>query len=788
MKRILMFLLALASLNDVIAQSPELFSFQSVIRGSDEKLLANQDVTLRFSINQFDSLGTTVFSELHYLRTNSNGLMTARIGEGQFVSGDLSNIQWGNGPYFAHYEVDYDGQEDWDISAYTQMMSVPYSLYAKYLEGGADQDTTNEIQFITISNDTLILSGGGTVSLANYLDNTDDQALTLSGDTLFLEDGGSVVLPYDVDSLFTDELQQVQVTGLGVIKNLAITNGNNIQFSVADIDNDSTNELQTLTFSNDTLKLSEGGEVIIPSGQVWNDSNSNINTTKSVGIGTTSPDTNASLELASKPFLPPRLSTTEMLDIENPVDGMMVFNLDKGCPYYYFDDAWWNGCGGSGNGNGSWSGTSGSNGNFPNDPTVNVLSNATSGGTTKILALAGNAAGDVFMLYQATNSAIGGNNYAAASYGLMKYRPSQDSVLWDSAFAYTYLAGNEILIDDQGNILVVRPYYSGGNTFLFDIFKLDPNLNLIWSKTLSNNAGVASGSRLKICIDSVGSIYGILPFTGTLTINGINFNAGNNNKLCLFKLSSNGVLEWSRIGEGGFPRVAFDPVLNQVYCAVKRSNMVGFGNSNGWAYTVYTINSQTGVNISETDIGDVANSAELAGYDGYILGYKSDYAGNYNPYDPLNNTGLTRRNFLKKGNTTVRIYAERGADYSDIQQIEVDDDGFIYVRGLSVNSDLRAGTVKIENSSYMDYFNGANGVGLEYIIKFDENLTNVDAIGINSPNVSSKAEIADISIAEGTSDLLVGGNVTTTGSGTIKFGGILKPFYPTVKHFIWRLK
>jgi len=847
MKRIGILILILASLNDVIAQSPELFSFQSVIRGSDEKLLANQDVTLRFSINQFDSLGTTVFSELHYLKTNSNGLMTARIGEGQFVSGDLSSIQWGNGPYFAHYEVDYDGQEDWDISAYTQMMSVPYSLYAKYLDGGADQDTTNEIQFITISNDTLILSDGGlvsltsyldntddqilsisndtisledggsvvlpalppevdldstneiqtvsisndtlfisgsnSVSLTSYLDNTDDQVLTISGDTLFLEDGGSIVLPYDVDSLFTDELQQLQISGIGIVKNLTITDGNMIQFSVADNDNDSTNELQTLSLSNDTLSLSDGGEVFLPY-RLWNDSITDINTTKTVGIGTINPDTNASLELASKPFLPPRLSTTEMLDIENPVDGMMVFNLDKGCPYYYFEDAWWNGCGGSGNG--SWSGTSGSNGNFPNDPTVNVLSNATSGGTTKILALAGNAAGDVFMLYQATNSAIGGNNYAAASYGLMKYRPSQDSVLWDSAFSYT--ESGQILIDDQGNILVLRSV-SGSN---LELFKLSPNLSLLWNESLSNGLPVGWNSYAHICADSSGSIFGIILYSGTLTINATNFNAGNNKKLCLFKLNTNGVLQWSRNGEGFHARVAFDPVLNQVYCGVERSNMVGFGNSNGWAYTVYTINSQTGANISESDFTGVVNGGvgDLAGYNGFILGYKSDTPGSsYNPYAATNSYNpLPSRNYLKKGNTSVRIYAERGADYSDIQQIEVDKDGFIYVRGLAAHSDLRAGAVKIENSSTMDYLNSASSIGLEYIIKFDENLTNVDAIGINSPSVSSAAKIADISIANGTSDLLVGGNVTTTGSGTVKFGGILKTFYPSVKHFIWRLK
>jgi hypothetical protein len=58
--------------------------------------------------------------------------------------------------------------------------------------------------------------------------------------------GGSVILPYDVDSLFSDELQQLQISGTGIVKNLTITDGNMIQFSVADNDNDSTNELQGL--------------------------------------------------------------------------------------------------------------------------------------------------------------------------------------------------------------------------------------------------------------------------------------------------------------------------------------------------------------------------------------------------------------------------------------------------------------------------------------------------------------------------------------------------------------
>ena len=392
MKRIGILILFLALLNDSMAQAPELFSFQSVIRGADEKLLANRDVTLRFSINQYDSLGATVFSEHHYLKTNSNGLMTARIGEGQLISGDISNIEWENGPYFAQYEVDYDGQEGWDISAYTQMMSVPYSLYAKYLEGGADQDTTNEIQFITISNDTLILSDGGfvsltsyldntddqvlsisndtisledggsvvlpalppevdldstneiqtvsisndtlfisgsnSVSLNSYLDNTDDQVLTLSGDTLFLEDGGSVVLPYDIDSLFTDELQQLQISGLGDIKDLTITDGNTIQFSIADNDNDSINEIQGLA---EVLSVDS------------NAAGMNIVNVNSLTIGADTVDSNIALNVQSTTAgaIFSAMTKIQRLAIGSPNEGLIVTQIDEKKGLYMFINGSW---------------------------------------------------------------------------------------------------------------------------------------------------------------------------------------------------------------------------------------------------------------------------------------------------------------------------------------------------------------------------------------------------------------------------------------------------------------
>ena len=59
-----------------------------------------------------------------------------------------------------------------------------------------DNDPTNEVQQLTLNNNILNLSlSNNNISLAPYLDNTDEQTLSLSGNTLSISNGNSVVLP-----------------------------------------------------------------------------------------------------------------------------------------------------------------------------------------------------------------------------------------------------------------------------------------------------------------------------------------------------------------------------------------------------------------------------------------------------------------------------------------------------------------------------------------------------------------------------------------------------------------
>jgi hypothetical protein len=61
-----------------------------------------------------------------------------------------------------------------------------------------------------------------------------------------------------------------------------------------------------------------------------------------IGIGTSSPDASSLLELSSqnKGFLVPRLTQQQRVSIANPAKGLLVFDLDASC-FFYFDGSGW---------------------------------------------------------------------------------------------------------------------------------------------------------------------------------------------------------------------------------------------------------------------------------------------------------------------------------------------------------------------------------------------------------------------------------------------------------------
>ena len=316
MKKIFTLIFALAAMNIALAQSPDSFKYQAVARNAAGEVYSNTNVSFQISILQGSSTGTNVYTETHAATTNNFGLVSLSIGGGTIVSGDFSTIDWGNDSFFIQVEMDPAGGSNYQVMGTSPFLSVPYALHATTAESAnetdpvysasdasgisaaditswnnkldteVDGDVTNEIQALSISNDTIYLSNGGFVKLpasfdgqyssltgaptnvssftndAGYLDTEVDgsvtnelQALSISNDTIYLSNGGFAKLPTSFDGQYSS------LTG-------APTNvssfTNDAGYLDTEIDGSITNEIQALSISNDTIFLSNGGFAKLP--------------------------------------------------------------------------------------------------------------------------------------------------------------------------------------------------------------------------------------------------------------------------------------------------------------------------------------------------------------------------------------------------------------------------------------------------------------------------------------------------------------------------------------------
>lgn len=314
---VLIFSLSLFS-SSLFSQVPEKISFQAVIRDSANKLVSNSSIGMKISILKNSSTGSSVYVESHTPMSNSNGLVSVEIGSGTIVSGSFSNISWATDTYFLKVETDPKGGTSYTLTSSSQLLSVPYSLHAKTSDralNNNDIDSTNEIQTLSIIGDSIFLTNGGTIKLPtsfngkysnligtpkNLSDFSNDvgyitsssngdrdslneiQFLTKAGGLISLSKNGNSVSINDNDSLPTNEIQTLKKIGdtlylssnggkialndndnqdlssqsNGINRTINISGGSGTTIDIRDFDSDSTNELQSLIITKDSIGLS----------------------------------------------------------------------------------------------------------------------------------------------------------------------------------------------------------------------------------------------------------------------------------------------------------------------------------------------------------------------------------------------------------------------------------------------------------------------------------------------------------------------------------------------------
>ncbi len=125
-----------------LAQSPQKFSYQGVARDNSGNILPAQNIGLRLSIRQGTPTGTIIYRETHSTSTNSFGLFDIEAGGGTIISGIFSSIDWSAGPYFFQTEMDVIGGNNYLNLGTTQLLSVPYALYAETSGSGGSTGAT----------------------------------------------------------------------------------------------------------------------------------------------------------------------------------------------------------------------------------------------------------------------------------------------------------------------------------------------------------------------------------------------------------------------------------------------------------------------------------------------------------------------------------------------------------------------------------------------------------------------------------------------------------------------
>ena len=307
MKKLLLLFVMIMMAMTVMAQTTEKITYQAVVRDRTNRLVVytpvRVDVTITYSSGSyFESLRDT---------TNANGLMYVLIGGNP----GFENINWQRAviktvitieggetvsdevvvtavpiALQANYAMNVSPTAPTIVAVYNQLQADSLALANRIAAERAHLDDTlshylmQEVQVLSISNDTIYLTGGSFVKLpagfsGNYNDLTnlpdlnqyatnvhlndtlshylmqEVQVLSVSNDTLYLTGGSWVKLPQGFSGNYND------LTNLPDLNQYAT----NVHLNDT-LSHYLMQEVQVLSVSNDTLYLTGGSWVKLPQG------------------------------------------------------------------------------------------------------------------------------------------------------------------------------------------------------------------------------------------------------------------------------------------------------------------------------------------------------------------------------------------------------------------------------------------------------------------------------------------------------------------------------------------
>ncbi len=138
---------------------PNVFNYSAVSLNAAGQPIASATIGIQIDILKTSPTGISQYSENHSVNTDSYGLFNLVIGAGAVQSGSMATIDWSNDDYYIKLGMDASGGTNFLTMGTTQLLSVPYALYAK----SAGSVTGNIISSVSPAGDTLFLTNGQTL-------------------------------------------------------------------------------------------------------------------------------------------------------------------------------------------------------------------------------------------------------------------------------------------------------------------------------------------------------------------------------------------------------------------------------------------------------------------------------------------------------------------------------------------------------------------------------------------------------------------------------------------------
>jgi len=166
------------------AQAPQAFNYQAIARDAEGNLLIEKKVAVKITLLRGSATGTTVYAESFEVTTGKTGVLNLQIGTGKALTGKFANVDWSLSPYFIRFSMDPAGGTAYKDVATTQMLSVPYALYAERARTVESAQQVVNKDFMVVGDNynhvyvganPQIRHGGDLSATIIYLDNEDQQ-------------------------------------------------------------------------------------------------------------------------------------------------------------------------------------------------------------------------------------------------------------------------------------------------------------------------------------------------------------------------------------------------------------------------------------------------------------------------------------------------------------------------------------------------------------------------------------------------------------------------------------